>query len=250
MKNVKKVMLLAAVTLSIQASAAAEPLNPSDFYYETLRIGTEYSVEGIPNIAMIIGEKEVLMGNERIIIDTAPKIIGERTYIPVRAVAELFKAETDYDDADKTITVNTESLCAKFRVGGDKLEIVFNDNKFDSYTVELSAMPVIDENDRCLLPVRNVAEDIFGCEVEWDGEKQTVVIDRAYQLRRLLVKLSGDYDFSALELSEHIYNEGNLHILQFDLKTPETIVKKICDRLNGDERVKYAEPDKIIQVGL
>ncbi len=62
-------------------------------------------------ITMKIGSKHISVNesgkNNTIILDVAPKIIGARTLVPLRAVSEVFDAEVIWDNDSRTVTITT-----------------------------------------------------------------------------------------------------------------------------------------------
>lgn len=179
-------------------------------------------------------------------IDSAPVIIGERAYLPVRSLAESFGAKVDYNNGQ--ITVIDGLATARINVDSSTIEMVFDGGFAEPYTIELSTPPVIDDNNRCLLPMRNIAEDILGCEVQWNEDK-SIIISRAYQTKRLIVKAdSSGYSFVGLPLAECFSNNSNLYILQFSLQIPDVYVRRCCMELRKCGGIISVEPDKVMKV--
>ena len=62
-------------------------------------------------ITMKIGSKHIFVNeggkDNTIILDVAPKIIGARTLVPLRAVSEVFDAEVIWDNDSRTVTITT-----------------------------------------------------------------------------------------------------------------------------------------------
>lgn len=58
-------------------------------------------------ILLTIGKKQVkkLNDDKKIDIDVAPKIINNRTYVPIRFIGEAFDLKVDWDDKDKTVVI-------------------------------------------------------------------------------------------------------------------------------------------------
>ncbi len=100
-------------------------------------------------------------------IDTPPTIKNDRTMLPIRAVVESIGGSVEWDadtrtvkaaDGDNTVEITIDSDTAV--VNGEKV---------------LLDSPAYIENDRTMLPLRFVAENL-GCAVTWDEASQTVTI--------------------------------------------------------------------------
>jgi hypothetical protein len=101
------------------------------------------------------------------VMDVAPYIKGDRTYVPMRYLGEMLGAEVVWDDAARTVTLTRGETTVVFTIGSS------------TYTVNGEAMtadvaPEI-ASDRTMLPARFVAE-AFGATVGWDPGTQTVLI--------------------------------------------------------------------------
>lgn len=67
---------------------------------------TVTSTKGNITVSMTIGKNEIIKNGEKTILDTAPRIIGERTLIPARAVAEAFECNVDWNEATRTVIIS------------------------------------------------------------------------------------------------------------------------------------------------
>lgn len=70
---------------------------------------SEYQLVGLSNgingIIFGVGYYEVIKDGEEYYIDSAPFILADRTYIPVRAAAELMDAEVGWDGSTQTVII-------------------------------------------------------------------------------------------------------------------------------------------------
>jgi hypothetical protein len=104
------------------------------------------------------------------VMNVAPYIKNDRTYMPMRYVGEeVLGAEVVWDSTARTVTLTKDDTTVVFTIGST------------SYTVNGEAMtadvaPEI-ANDRTMLPARYVAE-AFGAIVGWDALTQTVLIQQ------------------------------------------------------------------------
>ena len=116
-----------------------------------------------------IGSNIYYAGGVAKVMDVAPYIKGDRTYVPMRYLGEILGAEVVWDDAARTVTLTKGDTTVVFTIGST------------SYTVngEAKTADVAPEitNDRTMLPARFVAE-AFGAVVGWDAASQTVLIQK------------------------------------------------------------------------
>ena len=66
---------------------------------------TVTSTKGNTVISMTIGNNEMSKNGEAIALDVAPQIVGGRTLVPVRAIAESFNCDVSWDAETKTVTI-------------------------------------------------------------------------------------------------------------------------------------------------
>ena len=58
-------------------------------------------------ITLLIGETEMTVNNETIVLDTPPVIINDYTLVPLRAVSEAAGAKVNWDGGERTVTITT-----------------------------------------------------------------------------------------------------------------------------------------------
>jgi hypothetical protein len=68
-------------------------------------------------VIMIIGKLIMVVDGKDIVVDPPPTIISGRTMVPVRAVAEAFGAEVDWDGETKTVIINLFGCIIKLPIG-------------------------------------------------------------------------------------------------------------------------------------
>jgi len=119
-----------------------------------------------------IGSNIYYVGGVAKVMDAAPYIKADRTYVPVRYMAYvlgLTDADVLWDEATQKVTLTK---------GDKKVELTIGST---TYTVngEAKTMDVAPEinNGRTMLPARYVAEG-FGATVGWDASSRTVLIQQ------------------------------------------------------------------------
>ena len=103
------------------------------------------------------------------VMDVAPYIKGDRTYVPMRYLGEILGAEVVWDATARTVTLTKGDTTVVFTVGSTTYTV-----NGESKTADVAPEIV---NDRTMLPARFVAE-AFGAVVGWDPATQTVVISK------------------------------------------------------------------------
>ncbi|MEK8131102.1 stalk domain-containing protein [Paenibacillus filicis] len=94
-----------------------------------------------------------------------PFIENGRTMVPLRALADAFAFEVDWEASEQKITLTREGKSIVMQIGKAEMQV-------DGKKVQLEeAVPLI-KGGVTFLPVRQIAE-ILGIEVEWDGETRT-----------------------------------------------------------------------------
>lgn len=104
--------------------------------------------------------------------DQPPLIFENRTFVPVRVIAEGLGAKVEYHREDMTVTIEKDHTSILLAIGDDTAW--YSD-------VEKSGPVLLDEtafirNNRTYIPLRAVSE-LFEMNVNWDAKKRVVYID-------------------------------------------------------------------------
>lgn len=99
--------------------------------------------------------------------DVEPKILNNRTMVPMRAIFDALNADISWDDSTKTVTATKDSITIKTTIGSKEISI-------NGKTKQIDTAPVI-ENSRTLVPIRFISESL-GCRVSWDDNSKTVSV--------------------------------------------------------------------------
>lgn len=106
---------------------------------------------------MTIGSADMIVaGNEIVTMDVEPFIAEDRTYVPIRALAEGFGAKVDWNDANRTVTITDGDKTVVMTVGSTTYTVNGAEKTMD-------VAPLIDQS-RTFVPVRFAAEAL-GYEV-------------------------------------------------------------------------------------
>lgn len=121
--------------------------------------------------------KVQLNGEPITFTDAVPQMRSNRTFIPFRAVFNALGFEDEkitYDSSTKTVKAEREDLTVSLVIGEKKVTVV-KDGATSVIDTDVAAY--IDAKlSRTYVPVRFVAEAL-GCNVGWDQDDRTVIID-------------------------------------------------------------------------
>jgi len=127
-------------------------------------IGTDVSDERMQEpdaiLRFIIGEYQYDYRGEMRISDTAPFIVGERTMVPLRIIAEAMGATVSWNGRTRTVTIVLDDVVLELPI--------------DVPLPGGMGTPVI-INGRTLVPLRYLIETL-GAEVRWDRENAAVYV--------------------------------------------------------------------------
>lgn len=122
---------------------------------------------------------KVILDGKTLEFDVPPQIIDERTLVPMRVIFEALGADVEWEEETQTINArrsDTDSVYISMRVGDPIIHKEFvKANLPTTDEIQLDVPPQIIDG-RTLVPVRAVSE-CLGCDVSWDGENQTVIIE-------------------------------------------------------------------------
>ena len=63
--------------------------------------------QGEDYFVFLIGENFYSKGDIKMEMDVAPKIVSDRTFVPIRVIAELFDKEVNWDNANRTVVIGS-----------------------------------------------------------------------------------------------------------------------------------------------
>ncbi|NLJ76478.1 MAG: copper amine oxidase N-terminal domain-containing protein, partial [Peptococcaceae bacterium] len=104
-------------------------------------------------------------------MDVAPYIKGDRTYIPVRFVAQAAGVADNniiWNEADQSVILIKGDRVVKMVIGSNQLMI-------NGIAVSMDTVPEIVDPGRTMLPLRAVTQAL-GCVVDWDPETQAASV--------------------------------------------------------------------------
>ncbi len=121
------------------------------------------------SIILTIGQKDATVDGKTVSNDVAPKIVNDRTMLPIRFIAEALGAKVDWIEESQTVKITAQNIDISLVIG--EAFATVNGEKIDLDS------PSFIENDRTYLPIRFVSEKL-GADVKWDEATQTVNITK------------------------------------------------------------------------
>lgn len=103
--------------------------------------------------------------------DQPPLIWEDRTFVPIRVIAENLGAKVDYNKEDMTVTIRRDKTNILLAIGDDEVWISDEEKAGPALLDEAAFL----RNDRTYLPLRSISE-LFGMKVDWDGAKRAIYI--------------------------------------------------------------------------
>jgi spore coat protein H len=109
----------------------------------------------------------IVLDGEELSLDQSPVIQNDRTLVPFRAVLEALGANVEWDAENQQVTAEKDGIQIQLTIGSTSAFV-------NGISHELDA-PAVILNDRTLIPVRFVAEQL-GLTVEWQESERVVTI--------------------------------------------------------------------------
>ena len=72
-------------------------------------------------IMLTIGDRKTFINNSSVLLDVAPQIIDNRTFIPIRFISESFGAKVQWDAPTKTVTITPKKETSQISYMGISL---------------------------------------------------------------------------------------------------------------------------------
>jgi len=118
-------------------------------------------------IVLSIGSDIVTVNGMATTVDAAPEIVGGRTFVPIRFIAETFGSTVTWLPETKGITIVLGDMTIGLQIGNATAVI-------NGSIIALDAAPYI-KNSRTMVPLRVITES-FGGNVVWDPINHIITI--------------------------------------------------------------------------
>jgi len=110
--------------------------------------------------------------------DTPPIMQNDRTFVPIRYIAESFGAKVNWNEQAQQVTIDSGNTHIVLHIGNR----IAQKNGTD---IELDVAPFI-KNNRTYVPLRFISETL-GHYVDWDATEQAVYIDTDAVYRKMSI---------------------------------------------------------------
>jgi stage II sporulation protein D len=123
-------------------------------------------------ISLSIGSLKAIVNQEIKTLTIAPFIEQNRTFVPLRFIAESFQSKVDWNATEKKILITLEHPLIKKSITlwlGSKIAFI------DGEMVALDVPPLIKPPGHTFVPIRFIAES-FGSKVDWFPQTQSIKI--------------------------------------------------------------------------
>jgi len=130
-------------------------------------------------IILKVGSNIMYVNDNKINLDTPPIIYQNRTYLPIRYIAEAFNANVDWYQSEKKVTIILKDINIELWINKN-IAKVNNEFKYIDKN-NLKVTPII-YNGRTMLPIRFIAENL-DCIVDWNDLKKEVIIYREEKIK-------------------------------------------------------------------
>lgn len=118
----------------------------------TLTVKEDEQAASKTSIVLTINSKDMLVNEEKVIIDAPAVIKNSRTFVPLRAVTEAFGAKVSFDDAARVVTIELGKDVVKMPIGSKVYTV-------NGKSMTMDVAPYIQPGvERTMLPARFAAE--------------------------------------------------------------------------------------------
>lgn len=138
-----------------------------------LTVKPDDAVKEVRSARFYLGQTIYYKGSSAYMMDVAPVIIEDRTFLPIRYLADALDADVEWLEEEKQINIIRDDLKASLWIG-KPWAVVNKEGVFiDPQNQKVS--PTIVPPGRTMLPIRFIAESL-DCQVEWDEQTKEIKI--------------------------------------------------------------------------
>ena len=143
-------------------------LNNQSIPYQFLPFSIQIQEPRHLRLRLQIGEKHYWVNDERFDFAVKPLLIQDRTFVPLRSIAEKMGAEVKWLPQTQVIEMEYKNVTIEMKIS--RLQVVINGK-----SRYLDVPPVLFK-DKTIVPLRFVAETLGGI-VSWDSLTSSILID-------------------------------------------------------------------------
>ncbi len=160
------------LTFSYSLTLTVAGLNPIEVIAQDLA-GNETKVsipvEFVPKTTIVlqVGNANAIINDKTVRLDAPPQIVRDRTFVPLRMIAEAFGADVKWDPVFRLVFITLGDKSIVLQIGTS-----YASNNGVKYTLE--AEPFIQKG-YTMVPIRFIAEAL-NSDVNWEPNTKTVTI--------------------------------------------------------------------------
>ncbi|WP_071026365.1 copper amine oxidase N-terminal domain-containing protein [Peptoniphilus raoultii] len=140
---------------------------------------------------------KVILKGTALELENPAVIKANRTFIPIRKLAETSKAKVEWNEKEKSFTITKDEKVMKLTIDSDKMMVNGEEKK-------LEAAPFIQDN-FSYLPLRVICEEILGYTVDWNAETREVTLtDGGEKVEKKAEEVKEAIDKKAEEAKEKV----------------------------------------------
>jgi len=146
----------------------------------------------------------IMIDGKRVTSDPESFIKNDRTFVPIRIIAEELDAEVSWDNEKRTVHISKDDMQVSLVIDSHLIEYTI-----DNETIyNLSDVAPLIQEDRTFVPIRLVS-NALGVGIDWDNDKRAVVINSK---EKSSVEPFFDVNISSVKSGQVITGTSNLSI--------------------------------------
>jgi len=150
------------------------------------------------------GSIRIIIDGKIVASDPEPFIKNDRTFVPIRIIAEELDAEVSWDNEKRTVHISKDDMHVSLIIDSHLIEYTI-----DNETIyNLSDVAPLIQEDRTFVPIRLVS-NALGVGIDWDNDKRAVVINSKEKSN---VEPFFDVNISSVKSGQVITGTSNLSI--------------------------------------
>jgi len=168
-------------------------------------------IDGDKIVYLTIGQKEMFVNDEKVVLDVPAKILNGRTLVPIRAITECFDANVMWDENSKTVEIETHTYYLSANIEApDEQNVSHNSEKTDT----LNNVKNLDtQRLQRVVEMFSSLMQIIGNETyKMDRDTYTKLMNILIEIKGYTENFTGETQEDIDELTEYI--EGKVFVLK------------------------------------
>lgn len=150
------------------------------------------------------GPIRIMIDGKRVASEPEPFIKNDRTFVPLRLIAEELNAEVSWNNETRTVHISKGDMQVSLEIDSHLIEYTI-----DNETIyNLSDVAPMIQEDRTFVPIRLVS-NALGVGIDWDNDKRAVMINSK---EKSSVESVFDVNISTIKSGQVITGTSDLNI--------------------------------------